>query len=177
MKVCEQVNVVQVPTEDKWFEVNPRDIDQSLFKKKRNDKKQEKTRKLIKQAFAKVKSNPEKYGKNFKTLMPRKTWSSETFLQLNLLTCKLGDHNADWVEQALEWAQRIYNGESWETVCNNPDTAHWFRLIVWKNGDIRCVGGSTAFYHFPAPSDVGLRSYSFYEPFSNAVPLVVLYKK
>ena len=30
---------------------------------------------------------------------------------------------ADWVEQAFEWAQRISNGESWKTICNDADTA------------------------------------------------------
>lgn len=64
--------VAQKPTEDAWFEVKPQTIDQELFKKKREDKWQEATRQLILEAFAEMKDNPEKYGKNFKTMMPKK---------------------------------------------------------------------------------------------------------
>lgn len=109
-------NVAKVPTEDQAFEVNPQTINQSLFQKERKDRRQEETRQLILEAFAKVKSNPKKYGRKFKTMMPKKTWRSKTVEELKQLACKLGDHNADWVEQALEWAQRICNGESWEAV-------------------------------------------------------------
>ena len=120
-------NVAQVPTDDQWFEVNPRAINQSLFQKKRKDERQEKTRKLILEAFAEVKSSPEKYGKKFKTMMPKKTWTSKTVEELKQLACKLGDHNADWVEQALEWAQRICNGESWEQY---PCLFRWLPVSV-----------------------------------------------
>ena len=169
--------VVQVPTEDKWFEVNPQDINQSLFQKKRKDERQEKTRRLILEAFAEVKSNPEKYGKKFKTTMPKKTWSAKTVVELKQLACELGDHNADWVEQALEWAQRICNGESWKAVCNNADTANWYRLVVWKNGYHRLVGGSHGnSSNFPA-SDVFLYDCTSIGIFNYTVPLVVLYEK
>ena len=144
-KVNEQAttaNVAKVPTEGQWFEVNPQAITQNLFQKKRKNERQEKTRNLILEAFAEMQSSPEKYRRKFKTMMPMKTWTSKTVEGLNLLACELGDHNADWVEQALEWAQRICNGESWEAVCNNADTANWYRLVVWKNGYARPVGGS-----------------------------------
>ena len=74
--------VAQVPTEDQWFEVNPQTINQSLFKKNRKDERQERTRKLILEAFAEVKSSPEKYGRKFKTMMPKKTWTSKTVAEL-----------------------------------------------------------------------------------------------
>ena len=133
-------NVAKVPTEDQWFEVNPQAINQGLFQKKRKDERQEETRKLILEAFAEVNSSPEKYGRKFKTMMPNTTWISKTVGELKELACELGDHNADWVEQALEWAQRICNGESWETVCNNVDTAlvqiscmeEWLCTACWR---------------------------------------------
>ena len=169
--------VAQVPTEDQWFEVNPQTINQSLFKKKRKDERQERTRKLILEAFAEVKSSPEKYGRKFKTMMPKKTWTSKTVAELKQLACEFGNHNADWVEQALEWAQRICNGESWKAVCNNADTANWYRLVVWKHGYARLVGGSRHDdNYFPASDDLSDDYFSF-NSFDNTVPLVVLYEK
>lgn len=169
--------VAQVPTEDQWFEVNPQTINQSLFKKKRKDERQERTRKLILGAFAEVKSSPEKYGRKFKTMMLKKTWTFKTVAELKQLACEFGNHNADWVEQALEWAQRICNGESWEAVCNNADTANWYRLVVWKNGYARLVGGSRCNdLNYPA-SGVTYRDYVSNYGISNTVPLVVLKKK
>lgn len=180
-EAAEQANtakVAQIPTEDKWFEVNPQAIDQTLFQKKRKDRKQEKTRKLILKAFVEVKSNPEKYGKKFKTMMPKKTWSYKTVAELRQLACKLGDRNADWVEQALEWAQRICNGESWETVCNNADTSNWYRLVLWKkNAGYAFVGGSCVINDDDPASEVFDCGYDSDDTCDCTVPLVVLYEK
>ena len=169
--------VAQVPTEDQWFEVNPQTINQSLFKKKRKDERQERTRKLILEAFAEVKSSPEKYGRKFKTMMPKKTWTSKTVAELKQLACEFGNHNADWVEQALEWAQRICNGESWEAVCNNADTANWYRLVVWKNGYAQLVGGSRDVNCSCPASDVYDDDFNSNCRINDTVPLVVLKKK
>ena len=170
-------NVAQAPTEEQWFKVNPQEIDQSLFQKKRKNMRQEETRKLILEAFDEVKSSPEKYDRKFKTMMPKKTWIRKTAVELNQMACELGDHNADWVEQALEWAQRICNGENWEAICNNADTANWYRMILWKNGYYRLVGGSRNNHdNYPA-SDVNYFDYYSYDSFNNTVPLVVLYEK
>ena len=170
------IQIAEKPTENKWFEVKPQDIDQKLFKKKRKDYRQEDTRQLILEAFAEMKKNPEKYGKNFKTMMPKKTWSSKTVAQLKEMASNLGDHNANWVEQALEWAQRIANGESWKDICNNKDTAYWYRLVVWKNGYARMFGGavtcldrnSASYVYFYDCNDVALMC--------DTVPLVVCYE-
>lgn len=168
--------VADTPTEGKVFKVNPLAIDQNLFKKKRKDIRQKVTRRIILKAFAELKKNPEKYGKNFKTMMPKKEWSTKTVAQLKEMACKLGDHNADWVEQALEWAQRIVNGDSWEAICNDMDTANWYRLVVWKNGYARLVGGSReGVFNVPA-SVVG--NYDYYDNLNcrDTVPLVVIYE-
>ena len=168
--------VAQKPTEDEWFEVKPQAIDQKLFRKKRENKKQENTRKLILEAFVEMKANPEKYGKNFKTMMPKKTWLSKTVAELKEMACKLGDHNADWVEQALEWAQRIANGESWETICNDKDTANWYRLVVWKNGYTRLIGGSVYSNLYSPASVVYSINFNDLDSLRHTVPLVVLYE-
>jgi len=170
--------VAQKPTEDEWFEVKPQAIDQKLFAKKRNNNRQEATRQLILKAFAEMKDNPEKYGKNFKTMMPKKTWLSKTVAELKEMACKLGDHNADWVEQALEWAQRIANGEPWKAICNDKDTANWYRLVVWKKGYARFVGGSVNYDCGLSSPASGVSDYYYDDglDIGCAVPLVVLYE-
>ena len=165
-----------VPTEGKWFRVNPLEIDQNLFKEeKRGNISQEVTRLLILEAFEEMKKHS-KYARPFKTMMPEKTWVSKTAGQLKELACKLGNHNSDWVEQALEWAQRIYNGETWEDICNKADTANWYRSVVWKNGFIRLVGGSyKANFSNPA-SYIANYDYNNYERITNfVIPLIVAY--
>lgn len=169
--------VAQKPTEDEWFEVNPLTIDQKLFEEKRNNKMQEATRQLILEAFVEMKNNPEKYGKNFKTMIPKKEWESKTVAELKELACKLGDHNADWIEQALEWAQRIANGESWKSICNDADTANWHRLVVWKNGYARLVGGSVDLGENVPASDAVSAYFDSDKYLDCGVPLVVLYEK
>lgn len=168
--------VIQKPTEGAWFEVKPQTIDQKLFKKKRESSRQEAMRQLILEAFAEMKDNPE-YSKNFKTMMPKKTWDSKTVTQLKKMASRLGDHNADWVEQALEWAQRIANGEPWKSICNNRDTANWYRLVVWKRGEDRIIGGSVN-CGYPCPASyVGDEIFRDGYSYSGTVPLVVLYEE
>ena len=166
---------VQGPKEGEWFGVNPTYIDQSLFKEMRKDVKQEKTRRLIVKAFQTVEYNPEKYGKPFETMMPSRTWSTKFIQELEEMAKRIGDGNADWVEQALEWAQRIDNGETWEAVCNDIDTAMFQRLIVWKDSSFRRVGGSRKYeFNYPT-SEVGDESYDSDDLISDAVPLIVRY--
>lgn len=164
------------PKERVLFEVNPLAIDQTLFQTKRDDESQEWTRQWILDAFAEAKANPKKYGKRFYTLRPEKTWTVKTAQELKEYASKIGDHEADWVEQGFELAQRIYNGETWEAVCNEVDTAPWYRVIIWKNGHTRLVGGARHDHGNYAASDVGNYDYSPNYEFRNSVPLVVLYK-
>ena len=166
---------IRRPTEGVPFEVNPRVIDQKFFQEKRKDVDQEKTRRLILEAFAKMDENPERHGKPFKTLIPEKLRRQKDVEDLmNYFPKKLGGHVADWVEQALEWAQRIANGESWKDVCNKADTALCFRLIVWKNGSIRLVGGSLLNHNSCSASDVCTVDCFGDTRIYNAVPLIVL---
>lgn len=171
-------DVAQTPTEGKLFEVNPLGIDRSKFEKPMSDQQQEWTRQIIQEAFNEVDKNPEKYASAFYTLMPEKKWQGhKTVAKLKEYAKDLGGQTADWVEQALEWAQRIFNGESWEAICNNTDTAKWYRLISWKNGYCRLVGGSRNNYDIYPASYVG--DYDYFSNFrvNYTVPLVVLKKK
>lgn len=169
--------VIRLPAEGEWFEVNPLTINQKLFEKERKDSKQERTRLLILEAFVELRNNPIKYARKFETLIPRKTWKTKQVFQLEDVAKKMGDRNANWVEQALEWAQRICNGESWQAICNDVDTNKHFRLVKWKNGRARLIGGSTAIYTQSfAPSDFGEHDYSGGTLLEYAVPLVVRYR-
>ena len=171
-----QSSQIHGPEEGVPFEVNPLEIDRKLFEITRKDPKQEKMRKTIQEALDEVKKNPDRYGKSFKTLMPVKTWNYRIVDELKELAAKLGDHMADWIEQALEWAQRIQNGESWKAICNEPDTANWYRLVEWKNGFYRLVGGSRKFVYRCPASSVNVNICDPNYELSGTVPLVVLYK-
>lgn len=171
-----EVEVAQKPTEGKYFEVNPQAIDQKLFEKERTDKSQEKTRQFILEAFIEMKCNPEKYGRKFMTIIPKRDWETTEVAQLVKIICKYGDHNADWVEQALEWAQRIANGESWEAICNEPDTANYYRIVLGKNGySGMFVGGCGKVSDYRPASNILGKACTGYYWLRLTVPLIVRY--
>ena len=164
------------PQEGKWFEVNPLAIDQEIFDFKRKDKNQEKTRQIILDAFVELYNNP-KYAKPFRTSFPSKNWETKTADELNEIAEQLGDHIADWVEQALEWAQRISNGESWESICNEPDTTEYYRFVLSKYDEYQwLVGGALSFGVDCPAADVEYCTQDYYEKLKYTVPLVVKYK-
>lgn len=87
----------------------------------------------------------------------------------------MGDHLTDWVEQAFEWAQKIANGESWESICNEVDTAKWVRCVRWKAW-IKFVGGSSEYPMEKSASFVrNIGSDRIYDNCEHAVPSVVIY--
>lgn len=176
-----EFNITQeekIPNEIVLCEVYPLEINRNLFQTKRKNRQQEETRKLILEAFSKVNEYPEKYGNPFKTLMPEAIERWMTIGELRKLASKMGDHIADWVEQAMEWAQRIQNGETWETICNNPDITEWFRMIAWKDGGQKLVGGARRINSQKPASYIEPGNVAFYAAtrIHNAVPLIVRYE-
>ena len=131
------------PTEGELFKVIPGELDKTRFETPRSDEEQEWTRKVILDALEKVSEEPQRYGEPFYTLMPGgNKWRGRIPVRLLLGYAKNeGGHLANWVEQSLEWAQRIQNGESWEDICNKEDTAQWQRVIKVRCGYQR-IGGS-----------------------------------
>ena len=171
---------VKTLTEGRRFEVNPKTINRKFFKKERKDLRQEETRELILEAFAKVDANPKKYGRIFETVDLKKIWESKTWKELKDLVREVADHEADWVEQCLIWGQVISNekgkDKAWQTICNNPDTKDLFNIITWKDGYGRIVGGSVRFeIDYPA-SYVNSNEYHDDSISSYSMPLGVCYK-
>ena len=161
--------------EESWFNVEPEKIDRTLFNSKREDLKQEETRQIILKAFSECDNNPEKYKKSFKTLMPKKEWPGKTVQELKNLAQERGDHIANWIEQALEWAQRIQNGTPWENLCNYSDTGNWYRLVVWDNEKAVHIGGAINYDVHHAPASIGSNFYKDDKILRNTVPLVIDY--
>jgi len=169
--------VSNVPAENKLFEVNPIGIDRAIFEGEKKDEKQKKTRHIILEAFAEVDKNPEKYISTFYTMIPKKNWKdSKTVGELETYANDLEGQMADWVHQALEWAQRIYNGESWDSVCNKEDTAKWYRIILWKDGYYNLVGGARGLGDESPATDVKPDNFKITSEVSYIVPLVVFKK-
>lgn len=164
------------PTEGVPFEVNPSTIDRNLFQTSREDCRQERLRRYILDAFEYADKYPKKYAMPFKTFRPEKDWESKRIDEIIKLANKLGDHMTDWVEYAFELAQRIENGESWEDICNKPDSAKWCRLIEGKNGYPCFVGGSRGNTHnCSAYNFVGV-TYNSIWMIRYTVPSVVIYE-
>lgn len=160
--------------EKKCFDVYPMDINREFFQEERKDEAQEFVRQRILVGLAVLDENPKEYGRPFRTKVPKKTWNVMTIRDMKILASKHG-HMASGIEQFLEWAYRIQNGESWETICNEADTAKWNRLVSWKNGFTRLVGGSIMFKDKKPAGHMDALLYDDYEPFSTAVPLIAEY--
>ena len=127
---------------DEWFTVNPETIHRAFFDRKRQDSNQEKTRLIILSALQEVYKNEEKYGKPFEIMRSKNVFESISVKELEkIANSEEGCRLADDVEVALEWAQRIINGESWENLCNSSDNKNWGSLVKWK-GEYKIVGGA-----------------------------------
>lgn len=157
------------PAVGEIFVVEPAKIDQTLFFKSKKAEDQEIMRKRILEAFKKMEENP-KYAQPFKTFIPEKTWNKKTGIELAEIATDLGGKMADNIEQALEWAQRIANGESWKSLCVNPDSLANQRVIN-NNGFVSIVGGSEKSEDCPPSLVEGC--YDFGSLFYCGVPLVV----
>lgn len=156
------------------FRVSLETIDLELFKEPRKDSKQEEVRQIILEALFEAQSKPE-YAKPFKIVIPESDKKNATILDLMILASKIGDHLTNWIEQCLEWAQKITNGISWEELCNTPDPSKWRRLVFWKNGYWRIIGGATVTTISFSASDVISYFFSLRYSVSNTAPAVTVY--
>ncbi len=162
----------QHPVEGTWFMVEPATINHELFYEERKDSRQEWTRKMI---FKVLKKN--EYVRSFETMIPEKAWErGRNVKQLKEIAKKVGGQIATFDEQVLEWAQRISNGETWEEVCNKPDTSKWYRLVLERNGSTILVGACHEFNISNSSTDFLPFVGNIENPLSYVVPLVVRYK-
>lgn len=168
-------------TVDVIFKINPLEIDRDLFDHEREDYDQEQTRLIIKKAFEELDDQPDMYGRSFETIILEKTWKTETGAGLVKMAKKKGDHLADWVEQAFEWAQKIQNGETWEDLCNENDNSDFYRIVKWYDETYRLVGGSRLDGPLgvdASASDISeANEFMLYYQYDCAVPLVVRYQE
>ena len=116
-----------------------------------------------------------RYTRCFETFIPEKTWEVKTVRELRCLASELGNHIADWVDQALVWAQQIYNGKAWEDICNDPDTSSCYRLVRGENGYYRRVGGSRLDNCNKSAAHVSECSFNENCALTNTVPLIKVY--
>lgn len=159
---------IQSQIDGEYFEVYPKTINKKLFKRTRRGK-QEEIRKLILEAFQELERNPHKYSKPFRIIIPQKTWRVISGEKAQNIAIRFKGHITDWVEQAFEWAQRIHNGESWEDICNKPDKSKYYRIVVWKDGKLRIVGGANNKYSM---TDVCEYDFNFNNEFIDVVPSI-----
>lgn len=146
------VKTVETQSDGKHYIVDLKTINRSLFDTPRKDRNQEQVRNLILSAFNEADKNPDQYSQPFETIIPKKEYSRKRRKdELYVLAYKLGDHLANWVEQFLEFAQRISDGEKWESICNNPDISDCQRIIIWIDGEMHIIG---SYYdnHSPQPA-------------------------
>ena len=174
-------NSQYVPQKKDWYKVTPHLISRNLFKNPRKDPWQEQLRCLINDAFEEVDKNPDApYSKTFYTLVPEKIWNKPVKVYvLQNYACELGDGMASWIEQALEWAERISNGASWQSLCDTVDKSKWYRLIVWKNHKYISVGGSSQNNTLHTKTHLQLHELSQKSHFDetyDTVPVVVKYE-
>ena len=164
------------PIEGKWFQVNPKAINRALFKNKRIDEEQERVRKLILEAFSEVDKNS-KYSEPFETMIPVRPKSFNFEKEVKEFAKQIGDSQTNWIEQALEWAQRISNGETWESLCNQPDYNKWFRLIIGKEDKSWFIGGCCEYGITIPTTYVSALAHYFESRVWVSVPSVVRRKK
>lgn len=146
--------LIRGPMDEEWFQITPGEIERSLFLKQRTDLVQERVRTLIVDALNVIENDTRIYKKTFLTLRPAKKWSKASELYLIEQAHWSGDYLGTWIDQAAEWAQRIQNGEKWEVLCNEPDNLKWYRMIMWKDGEVRLIGGSTENNDYSSPVSI-----------------------
>lgn len=163
---------LSVPKIGKWFKVNPLTINRQLFVAVRENSSEEKNRKLILEAFEELDYYPKRYAKTFWTMIPEKhTYQGKYVFQIKDSVKNKGGHIANWVEQALEWAQRISNGETWRNL-HKADKGLPHRLVIWKDGEVRLVGGSSDLIYLTTSYSV--KGYKDMDEIPwNVVPLIV----
>jgi len=126
--------------EDIWILIDIDKIDKTLFNEPREDIKEERLRETIQEAFKMAECNP-RYTLPFEVMTPSMYEDKPIKVQIGEAYLR-GEEPCDWAHQALEWAFRITNGESWENICKEVDRSTYSRMIFDKKGLLTYWGGS-----------------------------------
>ena len=121
-----------------WKKIELSAIKRRKFLFKRLDPSQEVIRKLIRQALKEAKKNKGHYS-SFELMVPEQHLGNGLDSMINGAKSYHAEI-ANWIEQALEWAYRISEGESWKSLCNEPDDSEFFRVIFWKDDEVAFIG-------------------------------------
>lgn len=159
------------------FLVKPMEIDRSLFEKNKliGDANREWIGEIIREAFEEFDNEHEKYGAQFYIFIPEKKWEGYIKVQtLKNYAKKCGGRVTDWVEWALQQAQRILNGESWEVVCDGIVLSPKIVMILWKKRRYRVVGNLCLHYAVFPLYEVDRSGYYSYNKIKNVVPSITL---
>ena len=157
------------------YEVKPSSINKDLFKEERKDPCQEEIRKLILEAFEELDRIRFQICKSFKIIVPEKTWTIKNVRELKALAIDLGGQTTNWIEQALGWAQQINDGATWEDLCNKKDKHVCYRLIIWKDGTCKNIGGSIKDSNHNSLTNISDKSYDEEDLAINTVPSITQY--
>ena len=157
------------------FVVTPSSINKDIFKKERKDPYQEEIRQLILEAFEELEKIRFQICKPFKIIVPEKTWTIKNVRELKQIAIDLGGQTTNWIEQALGWAQEINDGATWEDLCNKKDKHACYRLIIWKDGKCKIVGGSIKDSNHNSLTNISDLSYEEDHLVINTVPSITQY--
>lgn len=150
--------ILDKPAEnDEWFKVDPPKINWKLFEKERKNRRQEAVRELIKKAQRLLEGWPEKYGRKFETRFEYFGEVNEYQSEFTEVLIKLKKLNsiAELSAQAFEIAQRLSNGETWEKLCNNPDSYKYPRLIIGDSYETELRIHRSKFYYLFGGEELG----------------------
>ena len=160
---------VERPKQGVCFKVRPSTINRMLFDEKREHPDEEKVRLWIKDALFEMDKNPSKYERDFFSLIPKRQWGDKSVEEVLNYATTIGGVTMDWIEAGIEISQRISNGENWHRVCRELDDIKQNRIIIWKNGCPRFIGGSNA-----APAEICEVDLTAEHTLHDTVPKVVI---
>lgn len=167
--------VTKNPIVGTCYLVTPSSINKDLFKEERKDPCQEEIRKLILEAFEELDKKRFQICKPFKIIVPEKTWTIKNVQELKQIAIDLGGQTTNWIEQALGWAQQINDGTTWEDLCNKKDKHACYRLIIWKDGTCKIIGGSIKDAKLNSLTSISDLSYKDEHLVINTVPSITQY--
>lgn len=153
------------------FEIGMREFSKIRFNHAEESEREENIRRLLCEAFCEVKRHPT-YQRRIEIVIPEKVYSVQTGYEMEKMSQSMGGHIADWVELSLYWAQKIQE-KGWN-LCHEQDDNPFYRIVVWKNGKYRLIGGAKKTGDVSYKTHIGFFYYEKWDEFFNSVPLIAI---